>query len=131
MQDSENYKSFSLLLNIKILQPFFFYVTAHSPTLLFLLLRHSSFFNPFSSTSQLILQPFPRFTYVTAHSPTLASLYLRHSSFSNPSLALPTSQLIFQPLCHFTYVTAHSPTLLSLLLRHRLFTYLTYNLRCS
>ena len=86
------------------LQPFryFTYVTAHSPTLLSLLIRHS------------------------AHSPTFPSLYLRHSSFSNPSVALPTSQLILQPFRCFTYVTAHSPTLFSLLLRHRIFTYVTW-----
>ena len=65
----------------------FTYVTAHSPTVPSLYLRHSSFFKPIRC-----------FTYVTAHSPTLPSLYLRHSSFSNPSLALPTSQLILQPL---------------------------------
>ena len=52
----------------------FNYVTAHSPTLLSLLLRHSSFSNPSvaSPTSQLILQPFFRFSYVTGFS--LASL---------------------------------------------------------
>ena len=86
-------------------------VTAHSPTLPLLHLRHSSFFNPSfaSPTSQalhlirlasrrewalLILQPFRHFTYVTTHSPTLPSLYLRHSSFSNPSFASPTSQAL-------------------------------------
>ena len=93
------------------LQPFchFTYVIAHSPTLLSLYLRHSSFSNPSvaSPTSQFILQPFFRsaelihqpfrnFTYVTAHSPTLSSLYLRHSSFSNPSVASLTSQFILQ-----------------------------------
>ena len=102
----------------------FTYVTAHSPTLPPLYLRHSSFSNPSvaSPTSQLILQPFRRFTYVTAHSPTLPPFYLRHSSFSNSSVASPTSQLILQPVRCFTYVTIHSPTLLSLLLRHKLFT---------
>ena len=45
-----------------------------------------------SSTSQLILQPFPRCIYVTSHSPTLPLLHLCHSSFSNPSFASPTSQ---------------------------------------
>ena len=57
-----------------ILQSFlhFAYVTAHSPTLSSLYLRHSSFSNPSvsSPTSHLILQPFfllrhRRFTYVT------------------------------------------------------------------
>ena len=132
-----------------ILQPFphFTYITAHSPTLPLLHLRHSSFSNPsFASPasqdfhlrhlvsrpwsfvepgteqiqelSSLVVPHSPSF--VTAHSPTLPSLYLRHSSFSNTSAALPTSQLILQPFRCFAYVTAHSPTLLSLL-RHRIF----------
>ena len=100
-----------------ILQPFrgFTYVTAHSPTILLLHLRHSSFSNPsFASPTshalhlreaELILQPFRHFTYVTAHSPTLPWLYLRHSSFSNPSVASPTSQLTLQPFFRFSYVT--------------------------
>ena len=57
-----------------ILQAFshFTYVTAHSPILPSLYLRHSSFSNPsfVSPTSQLILQPF-RFSYVTGFSLTL------------------------------------------------------------
>ena len=69
-----------------ILQPFrrFTYVTAHSPTLPLLHLRHSSFSNPSVAlpTSQLILQLFHCFTYVTAHSSTLLSLLLRHKLFS-------------------------------------------------
>ena len=81
---------------ILILQAFrhFTYVTAHSPTLSTLYLRHKSLSNPSitSPTSQLILQPFPRFTYVTTHYPTIPLLHLRHSSFSNPSFASPTSQ---------------------------------------
>ena len=114
-----------------ILQPFrcFTYVTVHSPTLLLLLLHHSSahfpsfqslhlrhssfwFYNisVTSPTSQLILQPFPRFTLVTTHSPTLLLLYLRHSSFSNPSVASPTSHLILQPFFRFSYVTGSSLT---------------------
>ena len=55
-------------------QPFrhFNYVTAHSPTLPSLYLRHSSFSNPSvaSLTSQLILQLFFRFSYVTISSLT-------------------------------------------------------------
>ena len=55
-----------------ILQPFchFTYVTAHSPTLPSLYLRHRSFSNPSvaSTTSQLILQSFFRFSYVTISS---------------------------------------------------------------
>ena len=57
-----------------IFQPFrdFTYITAHSPTLLFLDLRHSSFSNPCfaSPTSQLILQPLFCFSYVTGFSLT-------------------------------------------------------------
>ena len=89
----------------------FTHVTAHSPILPSLYLRHSSFANPSvaSPTSQLILQPFRRFTYVTAHSPTLLSLYLRQSSFSNPSVASHTSQLILQTFFRFSYVTGSSP----------------------
>ena len=113
----------------------FTYVTAHSPTLLSLHLRHNSFSNPSVTlpTSQLILHPFRCFTYVTVHSPTLLSLlsraysptfpslHLRYNSLSNPSVTLPTSQLFLHPFRCFTYVTVHSPTLLSLL-RHKLFT---------
>ena len=92
-----------------ILQPFrhFTYVTAHSPTLLSLLLCHSSFSNlsVTSPTSQLILQPFRHFSYVTAHFPTFQSLHLRHSSYFNLSVTLPTSQLILQPFFRFSYVT--------------------------
>ena len=55
-----------------IIQPFhrFTYVTAHSPTLPLLHLRHSSFSNPYvaSPTSQLILQSFFRFSYLTGSS---------------------------------------------------------------
>ena len=80
---------------------------AHSPTLLSLLLRHSSFPNPSVPlpTLQLILQVFCLFTYITAHSPTLPSLYLHHNLFSNPSVASPMSQLILQPFFRFSYVT--------------------------
>ena len=57
-----------------ILQPFrhFTDVTAHSPTLPSLNLRHSSFSNSSvaSPTLQLILQPFLRFSHVTGSSLT-------------------------------------------------------------
>ena len=57
-----------------ILEPFrrFTYVTAHSPTLPLLYLRHSSFSNPSvaSPTPQLILEPLFRFSYVTGSSLT-------------------------------------------------------------
>ena len=110
-----------------ILQPFrrYIYVTAHSPTLTLLDLRHRSFSNPsFASPTSQALHLIHLMS--RAHSPTFPSLHLRHNSFSNPSVALSTSQLILQPFRCFTYVTAHSPTLLSLLLRHRLFTYVTW-----
>ena len=98
-----------------ILQSFrcFPYVTAHSPILPLLYLRHSSFSNPSFAI-------FP-------------SLHLLHSSLSSPSVALPMSQLIFQhfhcfksqlilqPFRCFTYITAHSPILLLLHLRHSSF----------
>ena len=108
------------------------YVTAHSPTLPPLYLRHSSFYSPSVAlpTSQFILQPFRRFTYITAHSTTLPLLYLRHRhftyvtahstlpplhlrhrSFYNPYAASPTSQVILQPFRCFTYVTGTSRTL--------------------
>ena len=55
-----------------ILQAFrrFMYVTAHSPTLPSLYLRHNSFSNPSVALpmSQFILQPFFRFSYVTSSS---------------------------------------------------------------
>ena len=95
-----------------ILQPFrrFTNLTAHSPILWLLYLRHSSSPTLF------------RFSYVTssAHSPIFPSLHLRHNSFSNPSVALPTLQLILQSFRCFTYITVYSPTLPSLLLRHKL-----------
>ena len=101
----------SLMLQL-ILQPLhcFTYVTAHSPTLPSLQLRHSPFSNPSvaSPTSQIILKPFRRFTYVTVHSQTLPSLHLRRSSFTNPFVASATSQPILQPFCRFTYVTGTS-----------------------
>ena len=64
------YKQFSILFAASFRH--FTYVTAHSPTLPSLHLRHSSFSNPFvaSLTSQLILQPFFRFSYVTGSSLT-------------------------------------------------------------
>ena len=48
----------------------FTYVTANSPNLTSLYLRHSSFSNPSvaSPTSRFILQPFFRFSYVTGSS---------------------------------------------------------------
>ena len=79
-----------------ILKPLhrFNYVTAHSPTLPPLYLRHSSFYSP------------------SVVSPTSQALHLglRHSSFSNPSAASYTPQLILQPFRCFTYVTGTSRT---------------------
>ena len=92
----------------------FTYVTAYSPTLPLLYLRHNSSSNPSvaSPTSQLILRPLFRLSYVTEFSLTSPGeppmLYLRHSSFSNPSIASPMSQLILQPFFRFSYVTGYS-----------------------
>ena len=120
-----------------ILQTFrhFTYVTAHSPTLPSLYLRHSSFSNPSvaSPTPQPILQPFLRFsyitsfttlpslllrhrlfTYVTARSPTSPLLHLSHSSFSNLSFACPTSQAL-----HLRQSSFSNPSVLQL--RHSSF----------
>ena len=105
-----------------ILQSFcpFTYVTAHSPTIPSLCLRHSSFSNHFVAlpTSQLILQPFRCYIYVTAHSPILRSLFLRHRLFTY--VTWRAALLILQPFRHFTYVTAPS-TLPLLHLRHSTF----------
>ena len=121
--------SVALPMSQLILQPSrcFTYATAHSPTLLSLLLRHNiftyvtwraahalEFFRYIRRQAilhvvdTLILQAFRRFTYDIAHSPTLPSLYLRHSSFSNPPVASPTPQLIPQPFFRFSYVTGFS-----------------------
>ena len=66
----QNYTNSSAFL--LILQPFrhFTYVTAHSPTLPSLYLRHTTFSNPSvaSPMSQLILQSFFCFSYVTSSS---------------------------------------------------------------
>ena len=127
-------------LENEALQSHFTYVTAHSPTLLSLHLRHSSFSNPSSAslTSQLILKLLSLHLHHSSFS-KLPSLHLRHSLFSKPSsasftsqlilklfVASPTSQLIFQPFRRFTYVTAHCSTLTSLYLRHGHFTYVTW-----
>ena len=80
----------------------------HSPNLISLHLRHSSFSNPSAAlpTSQLILQSFRCFTYVIGTS--------------------PTPKLILQPFRRFVYATAHSTTLPPLHLRHRHFMYFTW-----
>ena len=118
--------SFALPTSQLILQPFryFAYVTAHSPTLLSLLLRHRAH----SPT-------FPSIHLLHSSFSNLSLLRLRHSTFSNPSFASPTSQssfsnlsvnsptskLILQSFLRFTYFTAHSPTLTLLRLRHSSF----------
>ena len=123
-QSSFSNLSIALPTSQFILQPFrcFTYVTAHSTTLLSLLLRHRIFTyvtwraahenrnTQFRiSIKNLGEEPlFTHFTYVTTHSPTLPSLYLRHTSFSNPSVASPTSQFILQPFFRFSYVTRSS-----------------------
>ena len=93
-----------------IFQPFrrFAYVTAHSPTLPSLYLRHSSFSNPsvYSPTSQLIHQPFYRFSYATSSSlnspgeppmPFFLSFFLFpfHFYLSHPSLSFCVFFCIF------------------------------------
>ena len=121
---SGRFKRLILTWALLILQPFrhFTYVTTHSPTLLSLYLRHSSFSNPSvaSRTSQFILQTFFRFSYVTGSSrrPTSPG---EPRSFSNLSFTSPTSQLILQPFRRFTDVTAHSSTLPLLHVRHSSF----------
>ena len=100
----------------KVWRMSFIYVTAHTPNLPSLYLRHNSFSNPSvaSPTSQLILQPFPRFTYVTSSSLNSPEL----CSFSNLSVTSLTSQLILQTFRRFTYIIAHSPAPPLLHLRH-------------
>ena len=92
-----------------ILQPFccFTYVTAHSPILLSVLLRHRLLTYD-TSPGESPMEDRQMITHVAAHSPTLPSLYLRHSLFSNPSAASPTSQFILQPFFLFSYVTRSS-----------------------
>ena len=70
----------------------FTYVTAHSPTLPSLYLRHNSFFNSSvaSPTSQFILQPFFRFSYVTGSSLT---------SPGEPPMHIYVSYKIFAKYC--------------------------------
>ena len=83
----------------------FTYVTAHSPTLLSLLLRHRLFTY---LTSKAHSPTFPSLHLRQAHSPTIPSLYLRHSPFSNPSVTSLKSQIILQPFFRFPYVTSSS-----------------------
>ena len=93
-----------------ILQPFrcITNVTAHSSTLLSLLLRHRLF----TYVTWRAVHPlcFVSIDMSRAHSPTFPSLHLRHNSFFNPSVASPTSQLILQPYFRFSYVTGSSLT---------------------
>ena len=71
-----------------ILQPFccFTYITAHSPILPSLYLRHSSFSNPCC------------FTYVTAHSSTRLLLLLRHWLFTYVTWRAAHVTLLLRPL---------------------------------
>ena len=91
----------------------FTYITAHSPNLPLLHLRHSSFSNP-------------SFASLTSQ-----ALHLCHSSFSNPSAALPTSQLNIQPFRCFAYVIGTSPTSQVILQSFLYFTYVTGTSRTS
>ena len=102
-----------------ILQPFrpFTYVTAHSPILPLLHLRHSSFSNlTFAShTSQAL------------HLRRLAShpWCKKRMRYERPSKWHLWAELILQPFRHFTCITDHSPTLSSLYLRHSSFSNLS------
>ena len=115
-----------------ILQDFrrFTYVTAHSPTLPSLYLRHSSFSNPSvaTPTSQLILQPFFRFSYVTGFSLTSPNEPPMNGRTWEVAVYCWSdgkvggwAEFILQHFCHFTYVTAHSPALPLLQLCHSSF----------
>ena len=68
----------------------FTYVTARSPTVPLLHLRHR------------------HFTYVTAHSPILPPFHLCHSSFYYPSVASPTSQALHVVI----WRAAHAPVMM-------------------
>ena len=101
-----------------ILKPFrrYTYVTAHSPTLPLLHLRHSSFSNlSFASSTSQALH--------LIHLVSRPCWYQNNeqSSFSNLFVTSPTLQLILQPFHCFTYVTTHSPILPLLHLRHSSF----------
>ena len=89
------------------------YVTAHSPTLPLLPLRHSSFSN----------HSFASHTSQALHLRHLASRSWckKRMRYERPSKWHAWAELILQPFCHFTYVTAHSRTLPSLYLRHSSF----------
>ena len=102
-----------------ILQPFrcLSYVTAHSSTLLSLLLRDRLFIYVTCDVGEATESLENELCY--DHNYELSS----HCKLTFTS---PTSQLILQPLRRFTYVTAHSLTLISLLLRHRLLIYVTW-----
>ena len=114
-----------------ILQPFrcFTYVTAHSPTLPFLHLHHSSFSNPSvaSPTSQLILQPFRCFTYVTAHfQPFFRFSYVTSSSLTSPGEPPVFSGhkwlyhfIIYTFIYNFNWITKCNFTLISMPSRGR------------
>ena len=108
-----------------ILQPFrrFTYVTAYSPTLPLLHLRHSSFSNPSfpSPTSQAL-----RLRHLASRTCIHLSSSNEQSSFSNLSVTSRKSQLILQSFRRFTYVTAHSPTLPLLHLGHSSFSNLSF-----
>ena len=86
-------------LTLLILQPFrhFTYVTAHSPTLPSLYLRHSSFSKPFiaSPTSQLILQLFFHFSYITGSSLTSPGLHAG-AAYPHTSSRNATAKLCFR-----------------------------------
>ena len=113
-----------------IVQPFrrFTYVTAHSPSLPLLHLRHSSFSNrSFASpTSQALhlrhLASRPWLTSEEIGSPDVGSYLCKgQSSFSKLSGHITYVTAHSQLFSSFTYVTTHSPTPPLLHLRHSSF----------
>ena len=102
---------------ILILQAFrhFTYVTAHSPTLPSLYLRHSSFSNPSvaSPTSQLILQPFFRFSCVRGFSvtspgePPLLLFSFLLTTFPCEGVSAHKSVLVTDFFCIYTWCWHH------------------------
>ena len=121
--------SFILILQLN-LQPFrhFTYVTAHSPTLPSLYLRHSSFsdHSVASPTSQFILQPFFRFSYVTSSSlntRSLPFLIVRAIKCASVFCHFRTQKLTVKFTLYLFHIdsSAQSPTFPSLHLRQNSF----------
>ena len=90
----------------RILQTFshFTYVTAHSPTLPSIYLRHNSFSNPSvaSPMSQLILQPFFRLSYVTGFSLTSPGEPPMSSSGLTPCIVMKNDGILYHHMSSFS-----------------------------